>query len=94
MGLMATVTDNRAANRYEMAVEGRIAFVAYRRAGDVIMLNHAEVPAELEGRGIGSELARATLDQVRREGLKVVPRCGFIAAFIRRNAEYQDMVAK
>lgn len=91
---MASVTDNTAKSRYEMAVDGRIAFVAYRRAGDVIMLNHAEVPVELEGQGIGSELARATLDRVRSEGLKVVPRCSFIASFIQRNPGYADLLAR
>lgn len=90
---MSKVTDNPAQSRFEMPVEGKIAFVAYRRGDGVIFLNHAEVPMELEGRGIGSELARATLDHVRAEGLKVVPRCGFIAAFIRRHPEYQDLVA-
>lgn len=91
---MPAVTDNTEKSRYEMPVQGRIAFVLYRRQGDVILLNHAEVPPELEGRGVGSELARATLDHVRGEGLKVVPRCSFIAAFIRRNAEYQDLLAR
>lgn len=89
---MAQVTDNKAASRFEMAVEGLTAFVAYRRNGRVITLNHAEVPRELEGRGIGATLVRATLDAVRAEGLQVVPRCSFVAAFIRRHPEYADMV--
>jgi len=59
----------------------------------VISLDHAEVPSALEGRGLGSKLVRATLDQVRSEGLKVVPRCSFVAAFIRRHAEYADLLA-
>ncbi len=91
---MAEVIDNKSANRFEMAVEGLTAFVAYRRNGDgSIALNHAEVPSELEGRGVGSILVRTTLDAVRAEGLKVVPRCSFVAAFIRRNPAYADMVA-
>jgi hypothetical protein len=90
---MADLIDNVTAARFEMPVEAHTAFVTYRRSGDVITLNHAEVPRELEGRGIGSKLVRATLDQVRREGLKVDPRCSFVAAFISRNTEYQDMLA-
>lgn len=88
-----TVTDNAAAHRFEMAIEGQTAFVTYRRGEGIIYLNHAEVPPELEGRGIGGKLVRATLDAVRAEGLKVVPRCSFVAAFIRRNAAYQDLLA-
>jgi len=90
---MADLIDNVSAARFEMPVGGHIAFVTYRRGDAVIALNHAEVPRELEGRGIGSKLVRATLDQVRSEGLKVIPRCSFVAAFISRNAEYQDMLS-
>ena len=47
----------------------------------------------LEGKGLGSTLARSVLDDIRRRGLKVVPECPFIAAFIKRHAEYTDLVA-
>lgn len=93
---MTGITDNRERSRYEMAVDGEIAFVAYQRGEGVIRLNHAEVPRALEGRGIGGRLVKATLDAIRAEepAMKVVPRCSFIAAFIRRNAaEYGEMVA-
>lgn len=90
---MPDVTDNSALNRFEMAVDGHIAFVVYRRQPPSIELLHAEVPAQLEGRGAGSQLVRATLDALRPEGLKVVPRCPFIAAFIAKNPAYADMLA-
>lgn len=92
-GALSQITDNTGQNRFEMPVEGHTAFVTYRRSPQSIALLHAEVPRELEGRGIGSRLAKATLDQVRAEGLKVVPRCSFIAAFIQRHPEYQDLLA-
>jgi predicted GNAT family acetyltransferase len=91
---MSTVTDNKSANRYELEVEGRIAFVRYRHGEGVISLDHAEVPRELEGRGIGSRLVAMTLDAIRAEGkYKVMPRCSFVATFIRRKPEYQDLMA-
>lgn len=91
---MAELTDNVAEARFEMPVEGQMAFVIYRRGTDgVISLNHAEVPRALEGKGVGSRLVRATLDHVRGEGLKVIPRCSFVRAFIQRNPEYADLVA-
>lgn len=88
-----TITDNPALNRYELAVDGGVAFVSYRRSGNTIELLHAEVPPQLEGRGLGSRLARETLELIRAEGLRVVPRCGFIAAFMRRNREFSDLLA-
>ncbi len=90
---MSDVTDNVDRSRFEMPVEGHVAFVTYRRSPESIALLHAEVPRELEGRGIGSRLARGTLDAIRQEGLKVVPRCSFIRAFIERNPSYRDMLA-
>ena len=88
-----SVVDNTARSRYEYAVEGHTAFIDYRRAAGVVWLTHAEVPTELEGRGIGSHMAAGTLDLIRSHGEKVVPQCSFVAAFIRRHPEYQDLLA-
>ncbi len=90
---MPQVTDNPALGRFEMTSGGSTAFVEYRRAGDRIALLHTEVPEALSGKGVGSALVRGTLDAVRAEGLKVVPRCEFVAAHIERHPEYRDMVA-
>ena len=88
-----SVIDNAARGRFEYEVEGRTAFIDYRRAGNVLSLTHAEVPPELEGRGIGSFMVRGTLDMIRARGEKVIPACSFVDAFIRRNADYQDLPA-
>lgn len=91
---MTTVIDNPDRHRFEMSVEGQIAFVSYRRTPGVVTLTHAEVPSALEGRGVGGELVAATLDALRAEGVKVIPRCSFVAAYMRRHAaQYADMVA-
>ena len=91
---MTTVIDNPDRHRFEMSVDDQIAFVSYRRAPGVVTLTHAEVPSALEGRGVGGELVAATLDALRAEGVKVIPRCSFVAAYMRRHAaRYADMVA-
>jgi predicted GNAT family acetyltransferase len=81
-------------SRYEARVPGlEVAGVAaYRLDGDTITFTHTEVPDELEGQGIASALARFALDDARRRGLAVIPRCAFMAAYIRRHAEYADLV--
>ncbi|MEP6484553.1 MAG: GNAT family N-acetyltransferase [Rudaea sp.] len=89
-----SVIDNPERHRFEYEVEGKTAFIDYRRSPGVVALTHAEVPTELEGRGVGSHLVRGTLDLVRASGDKVIPACSFVAAFIQRNADYQDLVAK
>ena len=86
------LTDNADRSRYEYSAEGAISFIDYRRSSGVVALTHAEVPRALEGRGIGSRMARAVLDAIRARGEKVVPQCSFVAAYIRRHPEYQDLV--
>ncbi len=90
---MSEVRDNPATSRFEMASGDAVASAEYRRAGDRIVLVHTEVPEALSGQGVGSKLVRGTLDAVRAEGSKVVPRCGFVAAHIERHPEYRDLLA-
>ena len=64
----------------------------YRLVPGTIVLSHTEVPEQLEGQGLGSKIVRGALDIVRARGLKAVPACGFVAAFIRKNPGYQDLL--
>lgn len=91
---MSEVKDNPAKNQFELMVEGHAALAAYRLKPGVITFTHTEVPKELGGRGIGSQLAKGVLDQARERGLKVVPLCPFIKAYIEKHAEYADLVAQ
>jgi predicted GNAT family acetyltransferase len=88
-----SVTDNAMAHQYEAYVDGKLARLVYELRGDAIVLTHAEVHPSIEGRGIGSQVVRAALDDARARGLRVVPRCPFVHAYIRRHPEYRDLVA-
>ena len=88
------ITQHPERSRFEAEIEGRIAFVEYRRRHNMIWLAHTEVPPPLEGRGIGSALAKHALDYARKEGLEVVPSCPFIAAYIRSHPSYADLVKR
>jgi predicted GNAT family acetyltransferase len=87
-----TVRDNAGAQRYEMDIGGRTAFISYRRAPGVVTLVHAEVPPELCRQGWGAQLARGALELVRGEGGKVVPRCPFIANYVETHPEFRDLL--
>jgi predicted GNAT family acetyltransferase len=88
------VADNRPASRYEIRVGGGLAgFAQYQRTARGITFTHTEVDDRFEGQGLGSRLAQAALDDARRDGLVVTPRCPFIAEFIETHPEYRDLVA-
>ena len=92
--LDVVVRDNPAAARYELFVAGELAgFADYVLSGETMTISHAQVEPRFEGRGLGSRLAAFALDDVRRRGLSVVPRCPFIAAYIKRHPDYADLVA-
>jgi len=55
---------------------------------------HTEVDAAFEGRGLGSELVRRMLDDIRSRSTKVLPVCPFVRAFVQRHPEYTDVVWK
>ena len=89
----ATVTNNEPAERFEMLVDGLRALLTYRRFPDRIVFLHAEVPPSLEGRGLAAKLTRFALDFARANHLRVIPRCPYVSNFIRKHAEYQDLVS-
>lgn len=81
------IDNNILANRFAVQVNGGLAVLDYRITGDTIFLLHVEVPVSEQGQGIASRLSKAALEFSRDRGLKVVPRCPFVAAYMRRHPE-------
>ncbi|GHJ15686.1 MULTISPECIES: GNAT family N-acetyltransferase [unclassified Micromonospora] len=87
------VEENPAKHRFEILVDDALAgFTAYLPRGEVLVFTHTEVEDRYQGQGVGAALIRGTLDQVRANGGRVVPRCPFMAAFIERHPDYADLV--
>jgi uncharacterized protein len=88
-----TVQDNAERHRYEITVQGELAgFVKYRLDDGAVVLVHTEIEPDFEGQGLGGQLARGALDDVRRQGKAVIAVCPFIAGYIDRHDEYADLV--
>jgi hypothetical protein len=87
------VTNNKPHHRFEIEVDGRLSLADYHIANGVMTFTHTEVPPELEGRGLASQLIKAGLAFAREHGFKVVPQCSFVAAYIKRHPEYQTLLA-
>ena len=81
------VTDNAAESRFELRQDARLAELIYRLRGNRLVLVHTEVPAELEGHGIGGRLVTAAVDRAVRDGLTLVPLCPFARGWLERHPE-------
>lgn len=87
----AAVRDNKSASRFELAVDGGIAFANYRQTGDRVIITHTETPPALRGRGIASELVKGALGLIRADGNKVVAGCSFVVDYLDQHPDYADI---
>jgi len=72
---------------FRTRVDGHECILEYRREGSAACMDHVGVPAPVEGRGIASALAGAAVAWARLEGLEVVARCPYVAAWMQRHPE-------
>lgn len=87
MSDLPPVTDNVAASRFEITVDGHLAELVYERDDQQLVIVHTGVPDELEGRGIGGVLVTAAIDDAAQRGLTVVPKCPFARVWLKRHPE-------
>jgi predicted GNAT family acetyltransferase len=90
---MAAVRDNKAQNRFELDVEGAVAFANYRLTPSAVIITHTETPRSLRGRGIASELITGALELIRADRLKVVAGCSFVVNYLAKHPETADLTA-
>jgi uncharacterized protein len=87
------VTHNAEKQRFEVAIDGQLAFLEYKRREGEILFTHTEVPEISEGHGVGTSLAKTALDYACDNHLEIVPLCEFVIAFIRHHPEYLPLVS-
>lgn len=84
--------DNPAEKRFEYGTAEGLAKIDYILVNDKIYLTHTEVPKSLNGKGIGSKLVRAALENIKSRSLTLIPLCPFVALFLQRNPDYKKLV--
>jgi len=89
---MSELRDNAAAARYEMDEQGQTSWADYRLQDDVLYIDHVESPPVLRGTGAAGRLMAALAQEARGRGLRIRPICGYAAAWLRRHADYADLV--
>jgi predicted GNAT family acetyltransferase len=88
------IEDRPNAGRYEIYFNGkRAGLAAYELADQRIVFTHTEIDDAYEGHGLGGRLVGYALDDARRRGLTVVPRCPFVRRYIEEHPEYADLVS-
>jgi len=86
------IENNESTHRWEAHLDQHLAVAEYRRRGETIFFIHTEVPRELDGQGVASQLVKTALDDARTQHLVVVPFCPFVAGYIRRHPDYKGLV--
>ncbi len=79
-----TFSDNTAQHRFELDVDGQIAFATYRRSADALAISHVESPMVLRGTGVAGRLMQHISDTAQKEGVGLVPYCSYARAWVQR----------
>ena len=87
-----TVVHEAMHTRFVAKVAGGMCLLEYRRVGDTLHITHTEVPPALQGQGLAAELVAAVLTEVRAQGWRVRPVCGYVRTYMRRHPETQDLL--
>ncbi|HET9520615.1 MAG TPA: GNAT family N-acetyltransferase [Candidatus Limnocylindrales bacterium] len=81
-----SVTNNPDERRYEVRLGTQVVgYTRYELGEHRITFVHTEVDPSVEGRGIGSRLAREAIADARARNLAVAATCPFISAYLRRH---------
>jgi predicted GNAT family acetyltransferase len=79
------VEHDRKAQRFSVGLDGHEGVLDYELDGGLMTITHTGVPAAIGGRGVAGELMRAAVDAARAAGWRIVPRCSYAAAYLRRH---------
>jgi predicted GNAT family acetyltransferase len=84
---------NEERHQFIIEFEGREAgFAEFDEDGDTWTFTHTVVDPAFEGRGLGSALVHAALDGAREHGKRIIPECPFVAAYIGRHHDWDDLL--
>ncbi len=85
--------EDEGKGRYHVTVDGHTAEMTYSRAGEsLIIIDHTGVPDALRGQGVGVALVQRGVEDVRKEGRKILPLCPYAKAQIQKHKEWQDVL--
>ena len=87
-----TIIHNEAESRFEVTVEGYPSKLEYFKDGKNFVISHVGVHPELRGQGLAGRITQTALEYAKANALRVIPMCGYAAAYIRRNPQYAELM--
>jgi len=87
------IRHNPEQQRFEHIEDGALCVLDYRLDGDTMTITHTGVPDAVGGRGIAADLSQKSLETARARGWKVRPLCSYVAHYISRHPQFQDLLA-
>jgi uncharacterized protein len=85
--------DNKTLSRFERAESGHTAYADYKLEGDVLHIRLVFAPEELRGSGAAGRLMADIAAHAATKNLKILPLCGYAAAWMRKHPEYNGLLA-
>jgi predicted GNAT family acetyltransferase len=87
------VQHRESGKRFTARTGSGIAFISYERPDEqTIDLQHTVVPEADRGQGVGAALVEAAFSHASENGLRVIPTCPFVKAWLEKHPEHQDAV--
>jgi uncharacterized protein len=93
---MATeVIDNAAESRFELTIDGeRVGLIDYLLRPGVIHLVHTEIEPARQEHGLASGFVQEVLDGLRATELRLQPDCPYVAHWLTKHPDYQDLTQR
>ena len=84
--------DNKKLSRFELTVDGYIAYANYRLENKILFIDYVFAPQELRGTGAAGKLMEEICQFSVKENLKIKPICGYAAVWLKKHKEYHGLL--
>lgn len=87
--------DSAENGRYFVRIDGDEAEMTYTKLGPaLISIDHTFVPDSMRGKGVAQALALHAVEDARKVGWKIIPRCSFMQVQVKRHTEWSDVISE
>ncbi len=85
----------RQSDRFEISVDDTVAgFAQFQDRDGRRIFVHTEIGEEFGGQGLAGTVVEHAIAATRDEGLTVVPVCSYVAKWLEKHPEHEDISAK